>query len=300
MSVKLQFKKCVDNAIIPTKAYPSDTGYDLSIITIEKIITTMSGNNEIITYDTGIAVACTEGYYTEVVPRSSFSKTGYMLANSVGIIDASYRGSIKIVITGDKQLPTLQLPFKGFQLIIRKRVDAEVEVVDELDETVRGDGGFGSTDLKLNGGFEPTDSKLNGGFEPTDSKLELKDSKLELTDSKLEPKVGDIVNILTSDNSYFNNNKKNISVNLIDFGISGCVCTLESNILSSIRENTCYKAVITEILHNNITGRPKFTPSIYLSINKVDQTTGMLIDNGEMEVNSYIIRKLFIEKKMMK
>ena len=148
MTVKLQFKKCAEDAVIPTKAYPSDTGYDLTITKLEKIIRYPTDPAmDVVMFDTGIAVACSEGYYTEVVPRSSLSKTGYMLANSVGIIDSSYRGSIKIVLTGDKNLRNLQLPFKGFQLIIRKRIDAEVEVVDELDETVRGDGGFGSTNL---------------------------------------------------------------------------------------------------------------------------------------------------------
>jgi dUTP pyrophosphatase len=68
-----------------------------------------------------------------------------MLANSVGIIDASYRGSIKVVLTGDDSLGGLSLPFKGFQLILRKLEEADVVEVDDLDATVRGDGGFGSS-----------------------------------------------------------------------------------------------------------------------------------------------------------
>ena len=96
-------------------------------------------------YDTGIAVCPPDGYYTEVVPRSSLTKTGYMLANSVGIIDSSYRGSIKVVVSGDNSLDDLTLPFKGFQLILRKLEEVEVVEVDDLDDTVRGDGGFGST-----------------------------------------------------------------------------------------------------------------------------------------------------------
>jgi dUTP pyrophosphatase len=96
-------------------------------------------------YDTGIAVCPPDGYYTEVVPRSSLSKTGYMLANSVGIIDSSYRGSIKVVVTGDESLKSLELPFKGFQLVVRKQYHANFAEVDTIDETARGDGGFGST-----------------------------------------------------------------------------------------------------------------------------------------------------------
>ena len=141
----LLFKKTENDAVIPTKAHPSDTGYDLTLIRVSKDMS-IPGFEKIIMYDTGIAVCPPDGYYTEVVPRSSLSKTGYMLANSVGIIDASYRGSIKVVVTGDDSLGDLSLPFKGFQLILRKLEEADVVEVDDLDQTVRGEGGFGSTD----------------------------------------------------------------------------------------------------------------------------------------------------------
>lgn len=141
---QLRFKKCDPDAVIPTKAHPSDTGYDLTLIGMSKDMS--RGGQTIIMFDTGIAVCPPDGYYTEVVPRSSLSKTGFMLANSVGIIDASYRGSIKVVLTGDDSLHSLQLPFKGFQLILRKLEEVEAIEVDDLDETTRGTGGFGSTD----------------------------------------------------------------------------------------------------------------------------------------------------------
>lgn len=142
---QLRFKKCDPDAIIPTKAYPSDTGYDLTLIRVSKDMSISGSEQAIVMFDTGIAVCPPDGYYTEVVPRSSISKTGYMLANSVGIIDASYRGSIKVVLTGNQTLKSLELPYKGFQLILRKLEEAEVVVVDDLDDTVRGEGGFGST-----------------------------------------------------------------------------------------------------------------------------------------------------------
>ena len=144
-SRQLRFKKCDPNAVIPTKAHPTDTGYDLTLIRMSKDMSIPGFEQKIIMYDTGIAVCPPDGYYTEVVPRSSLSKTGYMLANSVGIIDASYRGSIKVVVTGDNSLDDLSLPFKGFQLVLRKLEEVEVVEVDDLDDTVRGDGGFGST-----------------------------------------------------------------------------------------------------------------------------------------------------------
>ena len=146
MSTTMYFKKCRSDAVIPTKSHPSDTGYDLTVVSVSKDMS-INGHT-IIMFDTGIAVRPPDGYYTEVVARSSLSKTGYMIANSVGIIDNSYRGAIKIVLTGDETLAELALPFKGFQLILRKleTVDTVIEV-DYLDETDRGDGGFGSTDL---------------------------------------------------------------------------------------------------------------------------------------------------------
>jgi len=82
----------------------------------------------------------------EVVPRSSLSKTGWMLANSVGIIDPSYRGNIMVaVIKVDPNAQPLTLPFRGFQLVVRKQFHVDMVNADELDETNRGHGGFGST-----------------------------------------------------------------------------------------------------------------------------------------------------------
>ena len=141
----LLFKKTEHNAVIPTKAHPSDTGYDVTLIRVSKDMSIPGSEQKIIMYDTGIAVCPPDGYYTEVVPRSSLTKTGYMLANSVGIIDSSYRGSIKVVVSGDNSLDDLTLPFKGFQLILLKLEEAYVVEVDDLDATVRGDGGFGSS-----------------------------------------------------------------------------------------------------------------------------------------------------------
>ena len=68
-------------AVIPTKAHTTDIGYDLTAIDVYKKI-----SNKITLFETGIAVSPPTGYYIEIVPRSSISKTGYMLANSIGII----------------------------------------------------------------------------------------------------------------------------------------------------------------------------------------------------------------------
>lgn len=138
---KIQFMRTSNTAVVPTKAFATETGFDLTAISIHKEL-----DNGVILYDTGIVVRPPEGYYTEIVPRSSISKTGWMLANNVGIIDSSYRGNLLIALvpTSDRSIP-LELPFCKCQLILRKFEDAELEEVSDLDDTERGSGGFGST-----------------------------------------------------------------------------------------------------------------------------------------------------------
>jgi dUTP pyrophosphatase len=152
MSVpKILVKKLVPEAVMPTKAQPSDIGYDLTIISRESILTgTWHGrimDPEVLMFDTGISVEPDSGYYVEVVPRSSLSRSGYVLANSVGIIDPSYRGSIKVALVKlDKYAPDIPLPYKGFQLVVRKAEAANFVFTDsDLSSTSRGSGGFGST-----------------------------------------------------------------------------------------------------------------------------------------------------------
>lgn len=138
--------KCIrkdSDAVLPTKAHDSDIGWDLVAIREHKVI-----NEDIIMYDTGIVAIPPKGYYLEILPRSSISKTGWMLANSVGTIDPDYRGNLYIVLTRVvKSMPKIELPFCKCQLVLRKIEKASlVEVTEEeIDVTERGSGGFGST-----------------------------------------------------------------------------------------------------------------------------------------------------------
>lgn len=135
-----KFKKVIQDAREPKKAHVTDTGYDLWLI--EKI----KEENGMILYDTGIAVQPPLGYYFEVVGRSSISKSGYILANSVGIIDASYRGTIKVaLIKINKDVPDLELPCRLVQLIPKHFIHLDAKEVSELDDTTRSEGGFGSS-----------------------------------------------------------------------------------------------------------------------------------------------------------
>lgn len=134
------------NAIIPSKGHESDVGYDLTIIKIFKQLTPST-----ILYDTGIKLNVDYGYYIEIVPRSSLSKSGYMLSNSVGIIEKSYSGNLLVSLTKiDKEMPDLVLPFKCCQLLFKPQISLkmlEMSNTDSLENTSRNCGGFGSTNL---------------------------------------------------------------------------------------------------------------------------------------------------------
>lgn len=113
----MKFIKKSQDAVIPSCITTYDNGYDLTVIEKIKDIGEKSTM-----YDTGIIVVPPAGYYSEIVPKSSLSKTGcYMLANNTGVIDPGYRGTLKIVVTrGDDSLPELEVPFARFQLIFRR------------------------------------------------------------------------------------------------------------------------------------------------------------------------------------
>lgn len=135
--------KTNENAVIPSKAFEEDAGYDLTIISKIKDF-----NSRTSLYDTGIKIEVDEGYYTEIVARSSISKFGYMLANNIGIIDNHYRGNLMVALTKiTDDAPEIVLPFKCCQLIIRKQIESNLyEIFDnKLTLTERNEGGFGST-----------------------------------------------------------------------------------------------------------------------------------------------------------
>lgn len=135
------WSKTDSSAIPPSKTNISDSGYDLTIIKMIKKV----GKVEF--YDTCIKVSPAPGYYFDVVPRSSIAKTGYIMANSIGIIDRSYRGNIIIaLIKIDDVMPNISIPVKIAQMIPREIVHQQcIETIDELDDTARNAGGFGST-----------------------------------------------------------------------------------------------------------------------------------------------------------
>ena len=134
--MKIKIKKLHQNAIIPNYAKEGDAGLDLTAVSVEE-----QGNH--ITYHTGIAVEIPKGYVGLLFPRSSIYKTNQILSNSVGVIDSGYRGEIMMKFTRshDQYTPGCKIG----QLIIMPYPQIEFEEVDDLSDTERGTGGYGST-----------------------------------------------------------------------------------------------------------------------------------------------------------
>lgn len=137
----LNFTKIAEEAVTPTKANFSDVGYDLTATGIHKKI-----NAKTILCKTGIKLDIPLSYYVDITPRSSIIRSGYMLANSTGIIDCSYKGELFIaLIKIDDSAPDIEFPYRCCQLIMRKQIYPDMHEVSDIDVSKRGEGGFGSS-----------------------------------------------------------------------------------------------------------------------------------------------------------
>jgi deoxyuridine 5'-triphosphate nucleotidohydrolase len=124
----------------PQKAHASDSGFDLTLLRAVRT------HGPVTFFDTGVKIQPAFGWYFDLVPRSSITKTGYVLANSVGVIDRTYTGPVLVALLKvDPDAPDLELPARIVQIIPRPIVHIQWEEVESFDETLRGAGGFGST-----------------------------------------------------------------------------------------------------------------------------------------------------------
>lgn len=97
-------------------------------------------------YGTGLQFQPSPGYHIELVPRSSISKTGYILANSIGVIDNDYRGELLVALRKiDSDAAEIREGDRICQILLRRTEPYNLIQVDELNSTARGSGGFGST-----------------------------------------------------------------------------------------------------------------------------------------------------------
>ena len=141
--MKVRIKKLNENAVIPTYAKDGDAGMDL---VATSIISTTSTQ---ITYGIGLALEIPEGFVGLIFPRSSVRKTRLMLSNCVGVIDSGYRGELQATFNKVNYDSVSENDYKVgdriAQIMIIPHPSIEFEEADELSDTERGDGGFGST-----------------------------------------------------------------------------------------------------------------------------------------------------------
>jgi dUTP pyrophosphatase len=139
--MKVKIKKTHPDAIIPKYAKESDAGLDLVATTIKENTTFQ------ITYGLGIALEIPEGFVGLVFPRSSIRNTELTLSNSVGVIDSGYRGELQATFNKSNGLDSIayKVGERVCQIMIIPHPTIEFEEVNELNNTERGEGGFGST-----------------------------------------------------------------------------------------------------------------------------------------------------------
>lgn len=165
--LNVKIKKLTQDAVVPKYATKDSACFDL--VASEDVVITPGAT---VAVPTGLAVEVPQGYRMTIYPRSGISlKTPLRMANSVGVVDADYRGEVRVLlhntaertayvtadaITLDMQYASLdqQVPIGTFlirkgdriaQAAIEKIEQCEFQVVDELSDTERGQGGFGST-----------------------------------------------------------------------------------------------------------------------------------------------------------
>jgi dUTP pyrophosphatase len=152
--MKVRIKKLSELAVVPSYAKDGDAGMDLIATSI------ISDTPTQITYGLGVALEIPKGFVGLVFPRSSIRKTGLQLSNSVGVIDSGYRGELQATFNklfgGEAmydEMKVKEIQPNDFykvgdrvaQIMIIPHPPIEFEEADELSDTERGEGGFGST-----------------------------------------------------------------------------------------------------------------------------------------------------------
>ncbi len=148
MKTQIEIKKLNENAKIPTYGTEYSAGADIYALIEDGKITIAPGETKMI--NTGLAFAIPEGLVGLVVARSSLgTKRGLAPANKVGVIDSDYRGEVRVVLHNHRsEIQTVENGERIAQMLFIPYYAADFKVVDELDATVRGVGGFGSTGTK--------------------------------------------------------------------------------------------------------------------------------------------------------
>jgi len=139
--MQVKIKKLNQYAVIPKYAKDGDAGLDL-------VATSKLSNTSFqVSYGTGLAMEIPKGFVGLVFPRSSIRNTELQLSNSVGVIDSGYRGELQATFNKTRGFGSIAYDIgdKIAQIIIIPYPPIEFEEVEELNNTERGTGGFGST-----------------------------------------------------------------------------------------------------------------------------------------------------------
>jgi len=139
--MQVKIKKLSPDAVIPKYAKDGDAGLDL-------VATSKLSNTSFqVSYGTGLAMEIPKGFVGLVFPRSSIRNTELQLSNSVGVIDSGYRGELQATFNKTRGFGSIAYDIgdKIAQIIIIPYPPIEFEEVEELNNTERGEGGFGST-----------------------------------------------------------------------------------------------------------------------------------------------------------
>lgn len=143
----VKIKKLSDKGIIPTYGTEFSAGADLYACLDETVVI---DSGETVLVHTGVAVEIPEGFGGFIYARSGLAlKRGLAPANKVGVIDSDYRGEIMVALHNHSKAPqTIEHGERIAQMVIMPYVSANFVVSQELEDTVRGEGGFGSTGRK--------------------------------------------------------------------------------------------------------------------------------------------------------
>lgn len=143
-TLQIDIKKLNAGAIIPARAHPHDAGVDLHAC-IDSPITIAP--HDTVKIGTGLAMKIPVGYVGLIYARSGLAtKSGLRPANCVGVCDCTYTGEYIVALHNDSEVNQTVEPFERIaQLVIAPIIEAWFNEVDELEETERGEGGFGSS-----------------------------------------------------------------------------------------------------------------------------------------------------------
>lgn len=142
--MKVNIKRLTETAMLPERGSAYAAGYDL-FADIQEELEIQPHETKMI--NTGLSMEIPEGYFGGIFARSGLSsKEGLRPANCVGVVDADYRGPVCVALHNDSQVIRKVAPGQKIaQMVVVPFLAVEFEEVEELSQTVRGEGGFGST-----------------------------------------------------------------------------------------------------------------------------------------------------------